>query len=80
MRLSEIGDKEIIDIKDGSKHGQLWDAEMLFDENTGEIKALLVPDFEGAPSRFRKNSDYIKLPWQNILKIGEEIIIFQSVI
>lgn len=35
MRLSEIGDKEIIDIKDGSKHGQLWDAEMLFDENTG---------------------------------------------
>lgn len=45
MRLSEIGNKEIIDIKDGSKHGQLWDAEMLFDENTGEIKALLVPDF-----------------------------------
>ncbi len=77
MRLSEIGDKEIIDIRDGSKHGQLWDAEMIFDENTGEIKSLLVPDFEGA-SRFRKSGDYLQLPWQSILKIGDEIIIFQS--
>ena len=32
MLLSEIGDKEIIDISKGSMHGRLWDAEMLFDE------------------------------------------------
>ena len=32
MLLSEIGDKEIVDISKGSMHGRLWDAEILFDE------------------------------------------------
>ena len=44
MLLSEIGDKEIVDIVNGSMHGKLWDAEMLFDEKTGAIKSLIVPD------------------------------------
>ena len=77
MRLSEIGDKEIVDITKGSKHGQLFDAEMLFDRKTGEIKALLVPDFEGN-TRFKRNDDHIQLPWKSILKIGDELIIFAS--
>ncbi len=37
MLLSEIGDKEIVDISKGSMHGRLWDAEILFDEKTGKI-------------------------------------------
>ena len=41
MLLSEIGDKEIVDIVKGSMHGKLWDAEMLFDEKTGVIKSAL---------------------------------------
>ena len=30
MRLSEIGNKEIIDLSTGSRHGQLWTLELLF--------------------------------------------------
>ena len=45
MRLSEIGDKEIIDLTKGSRHGALGDAEILFDPQTGLIKALMVPNF-----------------------------------
>ena len=45
MLLSEIGDKEIVDISKGSMHGRLWDAEILFDEKTGKIHSLSVPDF-----------------------------------
>ena len=56
MRLSEIGDKEIIDIRTGNRHGQLWDAEMLFDEKSGEIQSLLVPDFTSS-SKFEKEED-----------------------
>ena len=62
MLLSEIGDKEIVDIVKGSMHGKLWDAEMLFDEQTGVIKSLLIP----------------KLPWNSIVVIGEDMIIFRS--
>ena len=75
MLLSEIGDKEIVDISKGSMHGRLWDAEMIFDENTGLISSLLVPDFQGGKNRFKED---LQLPWSSIIIIGEDIIIFKS--
>ncbi len=77
MLLSEIGDKEIIDLTKGSRHGSFWEAEMLFDENSGKIKSLLVPNFQGR-SRFSQNHELMQLPWESIVKIGEDIIIFRS--
>ena len=70
MLLSEIGDKEIVDITSGSMHGKLWDAEMIFDEATGAIKALGV-----GHNRFKTD---LQLPWSSILVIGEDMIIFRS--
>ncbi len=75
MLLSEIGDKEIVDISRGSMHGRLWDAEMLFDEKTGQIHSLLVPDFQSGRNRFRED---LQLPWASIVVIGEDTIIFRS--
>ena len=75
MLLSEIGDKEIVDISTGSMHGKLWDAEMIFDEQTGVVKSLLVPDFQSIGSRFASE---LALPWNSILIIGEDLIIFRS--
>lgn len=77
MLLSEIGDKEIIDLTKGTRHGAFWDAEILFDQRTGKIKSLLVPDFQGK-SRFSAPHDTFQLPWESIVKIGEDIIIFRS--
>lgn len=77
MLLSEIGDKEIIDLTKGSRHGSFWDAEMIFNENDGKIKALLVPNFQGK-SKFSQMHDMLQLPWESIVKIGEDIIIFRS--
>ncbi|MGN0659297.1 MAG: YlmC/YmxH family sporulation protein [Emergencia sp.] len=77
MLLSEIGDKEIIDLTKGSRHGAFWDAEMLFDEHTGKIRALLVPDFQ-SKSRLASLHGGLQLPWESIVKIGEDIIIFRS--
>ena len=76
MRLSEIGNKEIIDLSTGSRHGQLWDSELLFDPETGDIKAILISDFKA--SKQMRLEEYRQLPWQSILKIGEDMIIFQS--
>lgn len=75
MLLSEIGDKEIVDISKGSMHGRLWDAEMLFDEHTGLLHSLLVPDFQGVKNRFHED---IQLPWNSVIIIGEDVIIFRS--
>lgn len=77
MRLSEIGDKEIVDLRNGSRHGQLWDAEMLFEKETGKIKSILVPNLQSKIG-FLAGHDFMQLPWSSIVKIGEDIIIFES--
>jgi YlmC/YmxH family sporulation protein len=77
MRLSDLGDKEIVNLSNGSRHGQLADAELLFDEHHGVIKAILVPEYRGRFSIFG-NRDYVQLPWSAIKKIGEDIIIFDT--
>ena len=77
MRLSEIGDKEIIDLTKGSRHGALGDAEILFEPQTGLIKALMVPNFMER-SRFGSFHDHFQLPWESIEKIGLDLIIFRS--
>lgn len=75
MLLSEIGDKEIVDLVKGTMHGKLWDAEMLFDQQTGTIKALIIPNLGGINNKFK---DTIQLPWSSIVVIGEDMIIFRS--
>ena len=75
MLLSEIGDKEIVDLVRGTMHGKLWDSEMLFDQQSGIIKALLIPNLGGISSKFK---DTIQLPWSSIVVIGEDMIIFRS--
>ena len=77
MLLSEISDKEIIDLTKGSRHGALGDAEMLFDPQTGLIKALVVPNFM-EKSRFGSFHENLQLPWEAIEKIGMDLIIFRS--
>lgn len=77
MLLSEIGDKEIIDLTKGSRHGTVWDAEMLFDEKDGKIKALIVPAFHGK-GRFSQPHGTAELPWESIVNIGDDLIIFKS--
>jgi YlmC/YmxH family sporulation protein len=75
MLLSEMGDKEIVDVVKGSMHGKLWDAEMIFDEKTGLIKSLLIKNISSISGKFK---DEIHLPWNSIVIIGEDMIIFKS--
>lgn len=64
MRLSEIGNKEIVDLSTGCSHGRLWDAEIIFEKKTGKIKAV--------------QGDLCDLAWNSIVIIGDDMIIFQS--
>ena len=77
MRLSDLGEKEIVNLANGSRHGQLADAELLFDERQGKIKAILVPDYRGRIG-FMGGKEFLQLPWNTIRKIGEDIIIFEA--
>ncbi|SEF46096.1 sporulation protein, YlmC/YmxH family [Caloramator fervidus] len=74
VRLSEIVDLEIVNIYDGYKYGYLGDSDFLFDRKTGEIIKLLVID-DSDRFIFFKNKDYIEIPWNSKIKIGEKTLI-----
>lgn len=78
MRLSEIGNKEIVDLSTGCSHGQLWDAELIFDKKNGKIKSVLVPSMENTGFLKKSLGGICELPWSSIVIIGEDMIIFQS--
>lgn len=79
MRLSEIGEKEIVNLNDGERFGRLADAELIIDEKYGKIKALQVRDFRTAGRWFSAaGSNQVEIPWALIKKIGTDIIIFES--
>lgn len=78
MRLSEIGNKDIIDLTKGCNHGQLWDCELLFERRSGRIVAILIPAGTFKKKKKGCTDEWIQLPWNNIVKISEDMIIFKS--
>ncbi|CAB1129029.1 PRC domain-containing protein [Candidatus Hydrogenisulfobacillus filiaventi] len=68
MRMSEFATKEIINLADGSRLGQVGDAELLIDEETGRIETILV-----WPRR--KGAGELVIPWSAVRQIGPEVLI-----
>ena len=73
MYLSKLEGKEIINLYDGTRMGTLGNAELLFDPESGNIKALLLPGFQG----FLKiqNKEEITIPWEAIRKVGTDMML-----
>lgn len=79
MRLSEIGEKEIVNLTDGERFGLLSDADLLLDERYGKIRALLIEDFRGGRRLFGLGQKTeIEVPWSYVKKIGADMIIFET--
>ncbi|MGF7057110.1 YlmC/YmxH family sporulation protein [Brassicibacter mesophilus] len=76
MKLSELGGKEIVNLNDGGRLGVIADSDLVIDEKSGRILALLVPDKRG---QFRIFSDKneIEIPWSAIRKIGNDMMIIE---
>ena len=75
FNASDFRSKEVINISDGERLGFVCDMEI--DNQTGHILTLIVPSKE--KKIFSKQSG-IKIPWENVSKIGDDIIFVKSVI
>jgi YlmC/YmxH family sporulation protein len=75
-RLSEIGGQEIINLFDGGRLGIVADVDLLINDNTGSIEALLIPDSKSFLSFF-SDKKYIEVPWESIRKIGQDTLIVE---
>lgn len=76
MKFAELGGKEIVNLSDGCRLGMLAESDLLIDEKTGKIKALLVPDMKSHFSIFSEK-DFLEIPWECVKKIGSDMIIIE---
>lgn len=77
MLLSELAQKELIQIKDGVRYGLLGEMDLIFDGKTGQIIGLEVKkrvSLFGFKNRAEQAEEFI--PWEEIVLVGEHRILF----
>lgn len=78
MLLSDLAGKEIINLYDGAKLGQIGDADLAISAG-GSIEAIILTSRSGFGSfwgnREEKERDTLVIPWQAVKKVGSEVII-----
>ncbi|MEK8129736.1 YlmC/YmxH family sporulation protein [Paenibacillus filicis] len=72
MKISDFQMKDVINIVDGKKLGQISDLE--FDLRDGRIEAVIVPHSQRFFGLFGPTTEVI-IPWHNIIKIGMDVIL-----
>lgn len=74
MLFSELCGKHILDINTGMILGSVEEADLLVDEFTGKIEALLIPNPNLRRSRGFQ-SDEMQIRWRDIKTVGPEMIV-----
>lgn len=72
FKVSELRQKEIISLSDGKRLGFATDIEINME--TGYIEAIVIPAENRIFSIFSRETDVV-LTWQNIKKIGVDVIL-----
>lgn len=75
MRLSELQNKDIVDVSDGRNIGSIIDVKI--DEATGNILSFIIEPNKNFFKFFNRNTD-TEINWKNITKIGEDVILVKS--
>ena len=70
----ELRSKEVINVVDGKKLGNIVD--LVFCSETGKIKGLVVPAYNKGFNLFKCGED-IFIPYQNVCRIGDDVILVQ---
>ena len=74
MRLSEMKQKEVINIKDCSRLGFVGDVDI--DICTGRVTALIIPGPGCLWGFLGRESEYV-IPWRDVKQIGDDIILVE---
>lgn len=70
MRLSELQHKDVVNIIDGKKIGNIIDVSI---DNTGKTVGLIVEKYKFLVSMFTNKE--IEIKWCQIEKIGKDVIL-----
>lgn len=76
MRLSDLQNKDVINIVDGKKIGNIIDVSL--ENSSGKMDSLIVEKSKFFISLFT-NKDEIEIKWEQIEKIGEDVILVRMI-
>jgi YlmC/YmxH family sporulation protein len=76
MRLSNLCGKEVINLSDGARLGIIGECELMFDEQTGKIISILLPNKSGLFNLF-SDGKLINVPWNTLKRVGDEVLIVE---
>lgn len=74
MRICDMREKEVINICDGERLGQVTD--VIFEESTGCITDIIVPGPCKIWGLFGRDNEYV-IPYRCITQIGSDVILVQ---
>lgn len=72
VKISEFQIKDVVNIADGKKLGNIGDIDINL--TTGKIDAVIISGSGRVLGFFGKDEEIV-IPWRNILKIGEDVIL-----
>lgn len=72
MKISDFQTKDVINIVDGRKLGQISDIEL--DLRVGRIESIVVPSNGRFFGFFGGGTDVV-IPWRSIVKIGADVVL-----
>lgn len=72
VKISDFQTKEVVNIIDGKRLGQISDLEI--DLRHGRVEAIVVPGPGKFLGFFATGNDYV-IPWRNIVKIGKDVVL-----
>ncbi|MGE5632769.1 MAG: YlmC/YmxH family sporulation protein [Caulobacteraceae bacterium] len=75
VKISEIKQKEVINVNEGRRLGVVYDVEI--DMEKGHIDAIVIPGTGKLLGIFSKDNDIV-INWDNIKKIGVDVILVDS--
>ena len=77
MLLSELAEKELIEVENGIRYGFLADTECIFDPKTGKILGFEMPAHT-MKKLLQKKTETTYIRWEEIVLIGEDRILFNK--
>lgn len=72
VKISEFQIKDVVNVSDGKRLGNIGDIEINL--TTGKIEAVVISGSGRVLGFFGKDEDVV-IPWKNILKIGQDVIL-----
>lgn len=70
MRISDLQEKDVVDISDGKKIGNIIDITI---DSNGNMNGILVEKYKFLLSFFSNN--VVEIKWSQIEKIGKDVIL-----